>query len=88
MRSVVAPMRVGKERLAAVADPFHRPADALRRPQRHHLFGIDEDLGPEAAADVGRDHAQLMLGCHPHEGRDHEPRHMRVLGGVPERQLT
>ena len=38
VRDVVAAVRVGEERLRAVAGPFHRPADALRGPQRDHLL--------------------------------------------------
>ena len=83
---VIAAMRVGEKRFGAIRDPFHRPADALRRPQRHDLFGIDENLRAEAAADVGRDHAQLVLGRHADEGGDDEPRHMRILRRVPQRE--
>ena len=85
---VVAAVRVGQERLRAVAGPFHRPADLLRRPQADDLFRIDEDLRAEAAADIGRDHAQLVLGRHADEGRDDEPRDVRVLRGVPEREAV
>ena len=84
---MVAAMRVGQERLGAVAGPFHRAADLLRGPQADDLFGIDENLRAEAAADVGRDDAQLVLGRHADEGRDDEPRHMRILRGVPEREI-
>ena len=83
---VIAAVRIGEERLRAVGDPFHRPADALRRPQRHDFFGIDENLGAEAAADVGRDHAQLVLGRHADEGGDDKARHVRVLRRVPQRE--
>ena len=71
---VIAAVRVGEKRLRAVGDPFHRPADALRRPKRHDFFGIDENLRAEAAADIRRDHAQLVLGRHADEGGDDEPR--------------
>ena len=60
----------------------------LRRPQADDLFRIDEDLRAEAAADIGRDHAQLVLGRHADEGGDHEPRDMRVLRRVPEREAV
>ena len=83
---VIAAVRIGEERLAAVGDPFHRAADALRRPQRHHFLGIDENLRAETAADIGRDDAQLVLGRHADEGGDDEPRHVRILRGVPERE--
>ena len=70
MGDMIAAVRVGQERFRAVAGPFHRPADLLRRPEADHLLGIDEDLRAEAAADVGRDHAQLVLGRHADEGGD------------------
>ena len=84
---VIAAVRVGEERLGAVAGPFHRAADLLRRPQAHDLFGIDEDLRAEAAADIRRDDAQLVLRRHADEGRDDEPRDVRILRGVPEREV-
>ncbi len=85
---VVAPMRVGEERLGAIGHPFHRPPDLLGGPQAHDLLGIDEDLRAEAAADVGRDHPQLVLGRDADEGRDDEPRHVRVLRRVPQREAV
>ena len=76
---VVAAMRVGEEGLGAVGGPLHRPADLLRRPDADRLFGVDEDLRAEAAAHVGRDHAQLVLRRDADEGRQHEARDVRVL---------
>ena len=64
---VIAAMRVGQEAFGALRRPFDRPsADALRRPQADDFLGIDEDLGAEAAADIGRDDAQLVLGREAH----------------------
>ena len=83
---VIAPVRVDEERLGAVRHPFHRPPDALGRPQRHDLFRINENLRAEAAADVGRDHAQLVLRRHADEGGDDEARDVRILRGVPQRE--
>ena len=83
---MIAAMGVGQEGFAAFGGPFHRPAHALGRPQADGLFGIDEDLGAEAAADIGRDHAQFVLGRDLHEGREHQPRHMRVLAGGRQRE--
>ena len=85
MGDVVAAMRVGEEGLGAVAGPFHRAPDLLGGPDADRLLGIDEDLGAEAAADIGRDHAQLVLRRDADEGRQHQPRHMRVLAGGVER---
>ena len=84
---VIAAVRVGQERFGAIAGPFHGPSDLLGGPQRHHLFRIDEDLGAEAAADVGRDHAQLVLGRDVVERRQHETRDMRVLRGRIESEV-
>ena len=76
---VVAAMGVGEEALRALAGPFDRPVQQLGRQQAGALLGVDEDLGAEAAADVGRDHPQLVLGRDADEGRDHEARDVRVL---------
>ena len=88
MGDVIAAVRVGEKRLAALGDPFHRPADAARRPQRDDLLGVDEDFRAEAAAHVGRDHAQLVLGGHADEGGDDESRNVRVLAGVPQGEMA
>ena len=72
----------------AIRRPLHRPANLPRRPEADDLFRIDEDLRAEAAADVGRDHAQLVLRRHADEGGDDETRDVRVLRGVPQRQVV
>ena len=86
MGDVVAAVRVGQEGLGAVAGPFHRAADLLGGPDADRLLGVDEDLRAEAAADVRRDDPQLVLGRDADEGREHEPRHVRVLAGRVERE--
>ena len=88
MRGVVAAVRVGEEGFGAVAGPLHRAADLARGPQAHDLLGVDEDLGAEAAADVRRDHAQLVLGRQADEGGQHQARHVRVLAGGVEREAV
>ena len=65
----VARRMVGEEHLAAGGDPFHRPADLARRPGDQHVLGIDEVLGAEAAADIGRDEAQTLPARRPARGR-------------------
>ena len=87
MRDVVAAVRVGEKGLRTIRRPFHRPADFARGPQADDLFRVDENLGTEAAADVRRDHAQFVLRRHADESGDDQPRHVRVLRGVPERQV-
>ena len=47
--------------------PVKWTADLARRPDADRLFGVDEDLRTETAADVRRDHAQLVLGQPQHE---------------------
>ena len=78
-------MRVGQKGLRAVAGPFYRAADLLRGPQRHHLFRINVDLRAEAAADIGRNHAQFVLGGDVVERRQHQAGDVRVLRGRIER---
>ncbi len=59
---VVARLVIGDEALGPPGDPAHRPAEPARRPGDHRLFGIVLALVAEAAADIGRDHAQRRLG--------------------------
>src|SRR6202007_1868205 len=47
---MVASLMVGEKNLATGGDPLDRPADALGRPQRQYMLGVDEILGPEPAA--------------------------------------
>ena len=85
---MVAAMRVGKERFRTVRHPFHRPADLTRRPETDDFLRIDENLRAEAAADVGRDHPQLVLGRDPDEGGNNQPRDVRILRRIPERETV
>ena len=88
VRDMVAAVAIGEESLRAIGHPFHRPADLARRPQADDLLRIDENLGAEAAADIGRDHAQLVLGRHADEGGDDQARNVGILRGVPERETV
>ena len=63
--------------------PLDRHARALRGPEADDLFGVDVDLGAEAAADIGRDDPQLVLGRDVVERAHHQPRDMRVLRRRP-----
>ncbi len=74
-------MRVRQEGFGAIGIPFHRHAGLLGRPETDDLFRIDVDLRSEAAADVRRDHPQLVLRRDVVEGAHHQPRDMRVLAG-------
>ena len=46
--------------LQAVFEPPHRPAEAQRQERDQHVLRIDDQLGAEAAADVGSHHADAM----------------------------
>ena len=76
---VIAAMRVRQEGFGAIGRPLHGTIHLARRPDADRLFGVDEDLRAEAAADVGRDHTELVFRREPDEGREHETRDMRVL---------
>src|SRR6202042_2276268 len=60
-RDVVAALIVGDETFRAVLLPFHRPRDLAARPDHERVLGINEGLHAKAAADIGRDQAQLVL---------------------------
>ncbi len=85
---VVAAVGVGDETFRALAGPLHRPVELARRPQANDLFRIDENLRAEAAADVGGDDAQFVLGRHADEGGDDQAGDMRVLRRVPQGQVA
>ncbi len=87
MRNVIAPVRIGDKRFRAIRRPLHRPPDEPRRPQAHNFLRVYENLRAETAADIGRDHAQLVLRRHADERGNDQPRHVRVLRCVPEREV-
>ena len=76
---MITAMSVRQERFGAVGRPFDRPLDLLGGPGADRLFIVDENLGAEAAAHVGRDYAQLVLRRDALKRRQHHPREMRVL---------
>jgi hypothetical protein len=51
----------GEKVLAAVFDPLDGPAEPLRGNGNTRIFGIEGALRTEAAADIGRDHADLVV---------------------------
>ena len=77
-RQEIAPGVVGEEGFRAVVGPFHRPADALRRPQDRRLLGIEIVAQPEAAADVGADEMDFLVG-HAEAFCQHAARHVDAL---------
>ena len=85
----------GGEAFAAVLDPFDRRAEQHGRRRHHQLLRIERVLRPEAAADMGRDHAHLAfrkaervdddaLGLVRHLGA--VPDREQILGGVEARE--
>ncbi len=87
MGNVIAAVRVGQKRFRAIRDPFHRTPHLARGPQADDLFRVDEDLRAEAAADVGRDNPQFVLRRDADECGNDQPRDMRVLRRIPEREM-
>ena len=85
---VIAAMRVGDEGFGALGGPFHRPVDLLRRPGDERFLGVVVDLRAEAAADVGRIDAQLVLGDLQHERAHQQADHVRVLARGVERVVA
>src|ERR1700704_5280771 len=84
---MVATMRVGDESLRSVRRPFHRAANLTRGPKTDDLLRINENLRAEAAADVWRNNAQFVFGCHANEGGNHKSGDVWILRGVPQRQM-
>ena len=82
---MIAALRVGHEAVRAVRCPFDRPQDLLRCPGQRGFLGIMIDFRAEAAADVGRDDTQLVLGYRQHERAHQQADDMRVLARGVER---
>ena len=62
MGEMVARLVVGQEAFRPRRHPAHRTAEPPRRPGDERLLGIELALVAEAAAHIGRDHAQRALG--------------------------
>ena len=77
---------VGQQAFGAGRQPFHRTADLLGGPQRHAVVRERAALQAEAAADIGRDHADLALGA-VEDVRQLHPHAVRVLRAGVERVL-
>ena len=62
--------------------PLHRPAEPARAPGHERLLGVHLQLRAEAAADVGGDHADALLGDAELAGQEraHEERDLRGRG--------
>lgn len=88
MRDMVAAMRISQEGLGAIRGPFHRLLQFARGPDADGFFGIVKDLGAEAAADIGRYHADLVFGQAEYESAKDQPDDMRVLRGRVDRGVV
>ena len=84
---LVARMKAGDQVLAPVLGPGHRAFQFARQPHQHDIFGAQRHLLPEAAADVGRDHAQVGFRHAEHVG-DGGAREMRHLRGAGQRDAA
>jgi hypothetical protein len=83
---MVAGVGRGLHRLAPLLDPLHRPAQSHRENAERDVFRIEHRLHAEAAAHVGRDDADAILGQAEHLAQQmaNEVRHLR---GRPQREL-
>ena len=84
---VVAALGGDQVVLAAGLRPFNGHAQLHGAEGRYRLVGVVRNLAPKSAADLRRDDAYLVLR-HTRDDRGEEPRDVRVLRGVPQRQLT
>ena len=83
---IVAALGVAEEMLGALGHPFDRTLEALRRHRRKRVFAIGKQLGAEAAADIGRDDAQLFGRDLEHRLAQHVAHEMRALAAEGQRQ--
>ena len=86
-RKVVAALRIAEEMLGAIRDPRHRLAQAHGGDGGERIFAIAEQLGAEAAADIGRHHAQLPLRHMENVGQ-HVADGVRALARQGQRQAV
>ena len=77
------PWCAGQHRLGARLGPLHRAAHPPRHQQAQHFLRGDLELAAEPAADVRRDHAELVLGD-AGDGREHPAQDVRDLGRGPD----
>ena len=84
---VVARKRVGLQVLAAILDPLDRPAGDNAGDRAADIAGVDRHLAAEAAADIGRDDLDLLLGDAADQ-REHGAVGVRGLRGHIDPQLA
>ncbi len=76
---LIALHRGGDEILQPIFDPLDRSTEHERRGGQREFLGMKHRLRPERAADIGRDHANAMLGQtqRRHQQRTRAVRHLR-----------
>ena len=79
---LIARMKAGDQVLAPVFGPRHRAFKSARQPHQHDIFAGERHFLSEAAANVGRDHAQIGFRKAEHvtNSRSGEMRHLRCAG--------
>ena len=82
---LVAFLGGGGEVFEAVLDPFDGTAEVPGGEGHHRLLRVEDQLGAEAAADIGRDHAELRLAEAEHVA-EQALGGVRGLGGGPDGQ--
>ena len=70
----------GKIAFTAGLGPLDRPAELAGDQDGQHFLGRHLQLGAESAAYVGGDDAEVLLRYPGHHGQ-HDPQHVRDLGG-------
>ena len=78
----IARLVVAQERLVALDDPFHRPAELLRRPGHQRELGVDHAAGAEIAADVLHQHADFFRRHVEHGGEIVLQPHRAAVAGI------
>ena len=82
---IVAAVAIAEKMLGALADPFDRLGAAVRRNGGERIFAIGKQLGAEAAADIGRDHAHLFGRQFHHRAADDVADDMAALAAERQR---
>ena len=83
---LVTPVVGDHQTLGTRLDPLHRAPELARRPRAADLLGVDVELGAETTPDLGRDHADPVLGDADQE-RQEQTEEVRDLGRAPHREL-
>src|SRR3546814_7297223 len=86
MGQVGAAMGIGQEGFRPLRGPLHRPAERAGGEHGQHLFGVDEDLHAEAAADIAGDDMQARW-LDAEDLRQHVLLHPDALGRHIKREI-